>query len=179
MNRSGPRSFSLPQVLERCYLTIYLGTVLSSGYRPCHWCLESTKRDWMSVPSSIQHPNKDDFHLGPNPKDRQNHSEPSFIVPVLHLESLACCWRYSKSLPTRTLPISALIPSVNNFNCVGKIPLIIHVLRRMIHKGTVSTRQQLSICLIIKNSRPSNGAEMQIHCSVGATRMSWKEFTCT
>lgn len=94
---------------------------------------------------------------------------------IFHQESLAGLWHYSKSLPTRTLPISALIPSVNNFDCVGKIPLIIHVLRRMVHKGAVSSRQQLSICLVIKNSRPSNGAEMQIYCLVGATGMSWKD----
>lgn len=137
------------------------------------------RKDWMSVSSPNTTPNKDDFHVGPNPKNIQNCSEPSLIVPIFHLESLAGSWHYSKSLPTRTLPISALIPSANNFDCVGKIPLIIHVLWRMIHKGADSIGQQVSICLVIKNSRPSNGAEMQIRCPVGATRMSWKEFTCT
>lgn len=127
----------------------------------------------------IQHPNTDDFHLGPNPKNIQKCSEPSLIVPIFHLESLAGPWHYNKSLPPKTFPISALIPSANNFDCVGKIPLIVHVLWRMIHKGTVGTRQQLSICLVIKNSRPPNGAEMQIHCLLGATKTSWKEFTCT
>lgn len=146
---------------------------------PCHWCLQSAKKTECQYLPPVQHPKKDDFHVGPTPKNIQTCSEPSLIVPIFHLESLAGSWHYSKSLPTRTLPISALIPSANNFDCVGKIPLIIHVRWRMIHKGADSIRQQVSICLVIKNSRPSNGAEMQIQCPVGATRMSWKEFTCT
>lgn len=85
-----------------------------------------------------QSPNKDDFHLGLNPKTTQNYSEPSLTVPIPHLKSLASPWHYSKSPPTRTLPTSASIPSVNNFDCVGKIPLIIHVLGRMIHTKELS-----------------------------------------
>lgn len=179
-NRTGPCSFFLAQALERCHLTTYLGhsIYIMTETLSLMLIIHKKKTECQYLPP-IQHPNNDDFHVGPNPQNIRTCSEPSLIVPIFHLEILAGSWHYSKSLPTRTLPISALIPSANNFDCVGKIPLIIHVLWRMIHKGADSIGQQVSICLVIKNSRPSNGAEMQIQCPVGATRMSWKEFTCT
>lgn len=109
-----------------------------------------------------QHLNETNFYWGPIPKNIWNHSKlHTHIVPILHQRTWKPCTLIA-NLSTRTMPTSTLILSVNKFVCPGKIPLIIHVLRRMIHKGAISMRQPLSICFIIKNSRPSNDAEMQI-----------------
>lgn len=183
-NSPGLFSLSLAQTLERCHLPTYYLLLMKARcfHRDPHPVTDvynPQRGTGCQYLPPIQLPNKGGFHLEPNPETIQNYSGPSLLVPIFHLESLAGLWHYGKRLPTRTLPTSALIPSVNNFDRVGKIPLIIHVLGRMIHKEAVSIRQQLSICLVIKNSKPRNGARMQTRSRVGATRMSGKEFTCT